>query len=296
MSNVDQSDRIHYPSICNKKGKYTHINYSTCLKKNLLIFISIIHILIFFSGNKLIKKWRNIRDSYSRNTKRSTKSGQAADVNKKYIYARQLSFLGYSGASTETQSSLAQEDENQCEETVESEGSDRPKYDQRSSLKRKRNVESALIDFMTKPMPTPPPVSEPDPDRSFFESVLPSIRKFDEDQKIQFRCEVLKIIQRMRNIHQPNFPSHTYPPNPYLHQSIFPSSQNLRSSQSYPLPPQSTSTNYLTIIPPQTPFPQQMTELRPVASLSSSDFSIVNIKSPNDGTSQDQDESIDLFP
>ncbi|KAG5865558.1 hypothetical protein JTB14_000696 [Gonioctena quinquepunctata] len=167
---------------------------------------------------KLIKKWRNIKDSYSKSLKKKTKSGQAADNTKIYIYARQLSFLGSSGATTETQSSSTgtqvdedvDQPENQSERTVESEGSERPKYDQGSSMKRKHNVESALIDFMTKP----PPASEPDPDRSFFESVLPSISKFDEDQKIEFRCEVVKLVKRMRNtqtIHHPNIPSHTYP-------------------------------------------------------------------------------------
>ncbi|CAH1170940.1 unnamed protein product [Phaedon cochleariae] len=153
--------------------------------------------------NKFIKKWRNIKDTYTKSLKKKTKSGQAADKTKKYIYARQLSFLGSSGATTETQSSLegTNEDEDvaqpetQSEHTVDSEESERPKYDQGSSLKRKRNVESALIDFMTKPTPTPPPASKPDPDRSFFESVLPSISKFDEDQKIEFRCEVLKLIK-----------------------------------------------------------------------------------------------------
>lgn len=76
-----------------------------------------------------------------------------------------------------------------------------PTYTQNLTKKHKHDFETSLIDFMNASIPSPivPPVSEINPDRSFFESVLPSISNFTEDQKIEFRCEVLKIIQRMRN-------------------------------------------------------------------------------------------------
>jgi len=52
---------------------------------------------------------------------------------------------------------------------------------------------------MNTPIPTPtaPVIQELNPDRSFFESILPSISDFTEDQKLDFRCEVLNIIKRM---------------------------------------------------------------------------------------------------
>lgn len=53
---------------------------------------------------------------------------------------------------------------------------------------------------MNTPIPTPtsPAIQELNPDRLFFESILPSISDFTEDQKLDFRCEVLNIIKRMR--------------------------------------------------------------------------------------------------
>lgn len=53
---------------------------------------------------------------------------------------------------------------------------------------------------MNTPIPTPtsPDIQEINPDRSFFESILPSISDFTEDQKLDFRCEVLNLIKRMK--------------------------------------------------------------------------------------------------
>ncbi|XP_022181892.1 uncharacterized protein LOC111041787 [Myzus persicae] len=63
---------------------------------------------------------------------------------------------------------------------------------------------------MNTPIPTTQPiVPEINPDRSFFESLLPSISSFTEDQKLEFRCEILNIIKRMRN--QPAVQQYGYP-------------------------------------------------------------------------------------
>ncbi|KAF0707593.1 MADF domain-containing protein [Aphis craccivora] len=128
-----------------------------------------------------------------------TKSGQAAGSGRKYIYARQLSFLQTAGATTETQSSFGN-DEIEEELTQPEEPEQPPTYNQRSTKKRKLDIETSLIDFMNTPIPTPtaPVVQELNPDRSFFESILPSISDFSENQKLDFRCEVLNIIKRMR--------------------------------------------------------------------------------------------------
>lgn len=67
-----------------------------------------------------------------------------------------------------------------------------------------------MLQFLPRPL-----VSETDPDRSFFESVLQSISNFTEDQKLEFRCEVLHIIKRMRNL--PTTQNYEYVPNvPYF--------------------------------------------------------------------------------
>ncbi|CAH1170790.1 unnamed protein product [Phaedon cochleariae] len=53
---------------------------------------------------------------------------------------------------------------------------------------------------MKAPIPSPTVTAPPEinPDRSFFESLLPSVSAFTEDQKLEFRCEVLNTIKRLR--------------------------------------------------------------------------------------------------
>lgn len=65
-----------------------------------------------------------------------------------------------------------------------------------------------MIDFLNAPIPAQTiqtSAPEPNPDRSFFESILPSITNLTEDQKLEFRCEVLNIIRWLRAA-----PSHNY--------------------------------------------------------------------------------------
>lgn len=122
-----------------------------------------------------------------------------------------MSFLQTAGATTNTQSSLDHEalldqqdsldhQESHCS-NLNLDGSEiLPRYKQNSSKKRKNDLESSLVEFMNTPIPiTPAIVLEINPDRSFFESLLPSISSFTEDQKLEFRCEVLNIIKRMRS-------------------------------------------------------------------------------------------------
>ena len=213
-----------------------------------------------FSGNNLIKKWRNIKDNYNRSLKKKTKSGQAADSGRRYIFARQLSFLQTAGATTETQSSLGGNDEEEHlqkseeqpgQNLTQPEGSERPqRYDPNSSRKRKRDMESCLIDFMKAPIPssTVAAVPEPNPDRSFFESILPSISDFTEDQKLEFRCEILNMIKRMRMSSRPQ--NYGYPPNISYHTPLN------ASCPTYPIP---HSSNYL----PQTQSHQSSPQLTP---------------------------------
>jgi len=152
-----------------------------------------------------VNKWKNIKDNYSKSVKKKSKSGQAAESGRSYIYARQLSFLKTAGATIETHSSLDNVDElEDLEQLVENnktqpdKSESCPVYKQNSNRKRKLDIESTLIDFMNSLIPSatvPTSVPEPKPDRSFFESILPSIKNFTEDQKIEFRSEVLNILR-----------------------------------------------------------------------------------------------------
>ncbi|CAG9814632.1 unnamed protein product [Phaedon cochleariae] len=257
-------------------------------------------------GTKLIKKWRNIKNNYVKSLKK-TKSGQAAQSGKRYIYARQLSFLQTAGARTETQSSFGNDDEEEdpLEEqpeqnrTKENETEKSPRYEQNSSKKRKRDLESALIDSMKAPSPSSLVASAPEPnaDRSFFESILPSISNFTEDQKLEFRCEILNIIKRMRMTSFPqNYRNTPNPsPQPQFHSSSSQSTSrpyhfhHLPQPQSHPSSSQSTPTpppsNYLPHSQSNRYF-SQLTELTPTPSFLSLPQSL-DIMSQQEAESQD---------
>ena len=151
-----------------------------------------------------MKKWKNIKDCYYKHIKKKTKSGQAAESGRKYIYAQQLSFLQQAAATTETQSSLQEEqDENMPAESTEVADSGPGPSERRRELEEtrkkkttKRSIEESLINYMNAPIPVAP--VDTNPDRAFFESMLPCIQLFTEDEKLYFRGEVLNLAKRMR--------------------------------------------------------------------------------------------------
>lgn len=126
-----------------------------------------------------------------------------------------------------------------------------PIYNGNRGSRRKRDMESSLINFMNTPIPYPAvnPPPESNPDRSFFESLLPALSGFTEDQKLDFRCEVLNIVKRMRqntrHTHIPSFQAHQFPqtfipPSAYSASAIPVSQRQPVSNIAYP-PPQNSS-------------------------------------------------------
>ncbi|XP_016657241.2 uncharacterized protein LOC100569798 isoform X1 [Acyrthosiphon pisum] len=126
------------------------------------------------------------------------------------------------------------------------------------------------------------------PDRSFFESILPSISNFTEDQKLEFRCEVLKIIQQMRN--PPATQNYEYSPNvPYYKPTHV----------SGPLYPSPHHSNYL--IRHQFPIHSQtrLTTSLPQPQSPTMHFNTIS-PSPSSSTTMDnqaysEEDSIDIF-
>lgn len=56
------------------------------------------------------------------------------------------------------------------------------------------DVDKALIRALQTPQP-----HQPDEDEAFFWSLLPSVRTMTQDDKLQFRVDVLQLIQRCKN-------------------------------------------------------------------------------------------------
>ncbi|XP_047032914.1 uncharacterized protein LOC124639540 [Helicoverpa zea] len=165
---------------------------------------------------KLHGKWRNIRDSFVRHRKR--KYGK-----KGYVYAKHLTFLSNLYNNKTSQSGSDVECDNQSDDEdakLKSGGAKTKRFDLLSdstmwasdpedspstieNLKRKRtSKEETDIEYVDTPFPDASvsfstPVE--DEDRSFFESLLPAVREFNMDQKLEFRSEVLCLIKGLRS-------------------------------------------------------------------------------------------------
>lgn len=163
---------------------------------------------------KLFGKWRNIRDSYVRHLKK--KYGKRG-----YIYAKHLTFLtniysqhsqsGSDGEADETWQSENEETKTKINfkkpegikiddliwtsDAEDSQPLVEPRKRKRTS---KRGSEFEYVDS-TFPETATCAFPNEDEDRSFFESLLPAVRGFDIDQKLEFRCQVIKLVKTFRS-------------------------------------------------------------------------------------------------
>lgn len=153
-------------------------------------------------------KWQNIRDAFIRSLK--NRSGQG--YTKKYIYSDQLKFLLKIVQKDDTESSINESElfkkvddiEKNIENDIESLSNEIMQSPEHSKSTIKKNKRQLLDDALDreilkslKATPTPP-----DEDESFFNSVLPSIKKMSEDEKFDFRIGVLNLIQSIKKSNQ----------------------------------------------------------------------------------------------
>lgn len=153
-----------------------------------------------FTDKKLNSKWRNIRDSFVRNNRKK-------DGRRDYMYAKQLSFLYnvYSKTGSEEEWSDSEDSNTFKKLTFISTKNDEETWQSDEepigNLKRKKvKHDSDAIEYVNSIIPDAT-CSYPneDEDRSFFESLLPAVRKFNLDQKLEFRSEVICLIKTIRN-------------------------------------------------------------------------------------------------
>jgi len=96
---------------------------------------------------------------------------------------------------------------------------------------RKNDLESSLLAFMNAPMPSLTTKEiQSNPNWSFFESLVPILNGFTEEEVIDFRMEALSITKRIQKARQrptstanpPNFNYMGYPSHPGTHNMIYP--------------------------------------------------------------------------
>ena len=170
-------------------------------------------------------RWKTVRDGYMRNLRKRLVSGQAAEPKRSYIFAKQLSFLQKTNTTASTDSTLGTPETELTQEKKDEEFADetpKKKTFTESQPRKRKKVEDALIHFMEAPIPVPnvsianPTTTVEDDDKSFLHSLLPSLKSFSEDEKIEFRLNTLNCIKSIRGKrptaqYYPYYPSHLQP-------------------------------------------------------------------------------------
>ncbi|KAG0711362.1 hypothetical protein GWK47_002328 [Chionoecetes opilio] len=148
-------------------------------------------------GKELQARWKNIRDAFAKDCKKlksKPKLECGARKPRCYIFADQLSFLRKVIETKETTASLPSTIA--TEEVKKKVARHRAAVQPEASLepmKKKISLEEKIVRFMEHHE------EENDPDKAFFMSVLPSVRSLNEDQKIEFRLQVLTTLQNIKS-------------------------------------------------------------------------------------------------
>jgi hypothetical protein len=147
-------------------------------------------------GNKLVSKWRNIKDNFTRSL-RKKKSGQGADSGRQYVYARQLSFLLSTTAPATTQSSIEEEGQLEVSDETPETQTAPEKRRKTTRVSGRQRLEDSLVKFMNTPVPVESKKIS-NPNSAFFESLQPALDSFTIDEQLEFQTEVLNNVKRIR--------------------------------------------------------------------------------------------------
>lgn len=190
--------------------------------------------VLFYVENALVRKWRNIKDTYLKTLKK-LKSGSGCNKGRQYLYAKQLSFLRRTCLITKTKSSLKPEQPVSDEDNEELRAATELNCNQNNqpsninfnnTHKRKRDLQSSQLAFMHASVPSSTITTvQCNPNQSFFESLVPILNGFTEEEVIDFRMEVLSLIKRMQmarknsaqTANSPNLNFMGYPSHPGTH-------------------------------------------------------------------------------
>lgn len=148
----------------------------------------------FLLGRVISDKWKHIRDAFATSLRKRSGDKRV----KKYIYCDELKFLQKTLEKDAKESSINKNSES------ENEDDSAPVPSSTSSRKRHRKSESdetdnvILKDLETKYQPPPQPLTNIDEDDAFFKSVTPAVKKFTEDEKLEFRIGLLSLIKQIK--------------------------------------------------------------------------------------------------
>ncbi|XP_050304654.1 uncharacterized protein LOC126742131 [Anthonomus grandis grandis] len=163
-------------------------------------------------GNELQKRWKNLRTCFKReyDAQKNIASGSGAKKRRKYLYFEQLLFLRDSIESRISYNSLEQgtddvedntetrEEESEASEATQLRTGAKTDHSRKKIYQKKthqKTYEESLLQILREKKDTE---NEIDEDKYFLLSLLPSLKKFNEDQKFIARTEILNVIRRVR--------------------------------------------------------------------------------------------------
>jgi len=189
---------------------------------------------MFYTVQDLISKWRSVRDNYVRSLKKQeecNKSGSGRKKIQRYIFEEQLSFLKknreHRPTASSIQSNLNEEDADatQLSDDMaimadESLTDDHSNTAEKTVLtppptkKKKINLEEKLALFLDSRQQSSyePNRDTDDEDLNFYKSTLPLVKTLNMEQKMQFRIQLMQLLQRIKLTN--NTPPYFQPPDP----------------------------------------------------------------------------------
>lgn len=163
--------------------------------------------MFIVTGKALMKKWRNIKDSFVKASKnmKNMKSGSGAKHKSPYTYYNILLFLKDSTMVNETESDIANDlsqDHDGPYETSQNVASQK----RRKKSNNEDVIGQQLVSVLNKNLEYKKE-TENDEDKLFLLSLLKEFKKIPESNKLEARCEIIRAI---RNAQQPSF-HYSYP-------------------------------------------------------------------------------------
>ncbi|XP_071043110.1 uncharacterized protein [Parasteatoda tepidariorum] len=174
---------------------------------------------IFFSGNTLQKKWKHVRDNYSRELKKqeTLKSGSGASKSNPYIYFQRLQFLQPIVTNKAVTDSL--ENSNELDDETELLHS-QPRSDEPQTRAVDKNVNSnkrfkinpvdkQFIDILNKSVALREQrhaevPNKDDDDKLFCMSLYTELQKVPAHGRLRTKIQLLEVIQRAQEFYNPS--------------------------------------------------------------------------------------------
>lgn len=158
---------------------------------------------LFISGNEVLKRWKNLRDSFAKAEKKmkdGKASGSQATKKRKYIFSNELQFLKkiYTGREVTESHSPEVEEEGATEEVSTEKRPKTPEVtiNEKSKTRKHKKMDDVDLKIIKALESTK---ETPDSNMSFFQSLMPHIANFNNSEILQFQMGVLQVISNIKN-------------------------------------------------------------------------------------------------